>query len=95
MSRVIYQNPDFVLVSEAMGERYAQAKLNISWAHGVDKITHRGHSLPSILKLRRAMDALHRAWPANSLYADAKFPALLDEFEAIWPQIMKEYEAAK
>lgn len=92
MSRVIYQNPDFVQVTEAMGERYVQAKTQVSWAHGVDKVTTKGYSLPSLAEASRILNQLHRAWPANTIYADKEFPALLDKFDAIWPKVMEEYQ---
>jgi hypothetical protein len=86
-------NSNLVKVTTEMGERYAQAKTNISWAQGVDKITAAGHSIPSIVGLRQTMDALHRAW-AGGTHADAEFPALLDQFDAQWSAVMAEYQAS-
>ena len=74
-------NPKFVEVNEALGERYANAKTNISWAQPAldGKV--------DLSELRRIMNALHRAWPSNSIYADANFPTLLDQFDAEWTKV--------
>lgn len=72
-----YVNPNFVTVTNSMAERYAEAKLTISWAEGA-VAQHPGVTLGP---LRKTMRLLHHAWPANSTYADATFPALLDQFD--------------
>jgi hypothetical protein len=82
---VIYQNPKFIQVTNALGVRYADAKHFTSWAYPVADPPN----LPEMLEVRRVMDALHKAWPSNSIYADANFPQLLDEFDAAKEEFMK------
>lgn len=72
-----------IQVTEQMGERYAQAKTNISWAQPAlfGKV--------DLTALRTTMNELHRAWP-GSIYADENFPALLDRFDAEWSEVMRQ-----
>lgn len=74
-----YHNPNFVTVTTEMGERYATAKMYISWAQPI--ASQRNVNLS---KLRSIMDNLHRSWSGKTTYADSNFPDLLDQFEAEW-----------
>lgn len=90
MSKVIYRNPDFILMTEELGARYAQAKLNTSWGYSRFGLPGQPGFSPEVWHpVRQAMDDLHRAWPSNSVYADADFPQLLDVFDAAWKPIFE------
>ena len=75
-----YTNSAFIQVTNDMGERYVEAKLAISWAEG-EVAKHPGVKLDA---LRETMRQLHQAWPPRTNYADANFPALLNQFEEQW-----------
>lgn len=76
----VYVNFNFVAVTNDMAERFADARLNISWAEG-EVARHPGATL---VALRETMRQLHQAWPPHTNYADANFPALLDQFDEQW-----------
>lgn len=75
-----YTNPAFVQVTNDMAERYTEAKLAISWAEGEAS----KHPVVKMGQLRETMRQLHQAWPPHTNYADANFPALLDQFDEQW-----------